>query len=131
MQLTTKQIKQIIKEELDKVLRENLYLTNLNIMNQKHSREPEAWEEETDQYFKMLEEGLFEDFLGLVSDDLPMLAYMLRVGDYLDNHEAQQFLGSIANMEEYPDAARLVRDYIKKSSGSLAQKIRSNKEEAQ
>ena len=126
MQLTTKQLGQIIKEELNKILlRESLYLSNLEIIDQKIADEPGAWEKETDQYVGMLEGGLFEDFLGLVYDDLPMLAYILRASDYLDNYEAKEFLGSIANMEDYPEAAELVRDYGKNSMGALARIIRS------
>ena len=45
MKLTTEQIKQIIKKEIKKVLLgENLFRSNLEIMDQQQRREPQAWD---------------------------------------------------------------------------------------
>ena len=123
MKLTTKQIKKMIREEVSNVLlAENLYRSNLKIINQKTFNEPDAWEQETNQYFTMLENGDFEEFYMAIYDDLPMLAKMLDMSEYLDEVRfggltAQQFLGSIGNMEDSGQAGKLVRDYINSRPG--------------
>tara|TARA_Y100001973_G_scaffold105978_1_gene181309 strand:+ start:2736 stop:3473 length:738 start_codon:yes stop_codon:yes gene_type:complete len=124
VKLTTKQIKQLIKEEVKKVLLgENLFRANLEIMDQQQRREPQAWEQEINQYVTMLGEGLFEQFYMLIYDDLPMLAKILDMSHQLDdakfdNITPQQFLGSIANMEDSGQAGQLVEDYVNNRPGT-------------
>ena len=49
MKLTTKDIKRITKEELNKVLlKENLYKANLSKWQQKSSQQPKQWAEEAE-----------------------------------------------------------------------------------
>ena len=124
MKLTTKQIKQIIEEELNKILLgEDLFRANLEIMDQQQRREPQAWEQEINQYVTMLEQGLFEQFYMSIYDDLPMLAKILDMNkDFddvkFDDMTAAQFLGSIANMEDSGQAGQLVKDYINNRPGT-------------
>ena len=124
MKLTTEQIKQIIKKEIKKVLLgENLFRSNLEIIDQQQRREPQAWEQEINQYVTMLEQGLFEQFYMLIYDDLPMLAKILDMSYQLDdakfdNITPQQFLGSIANIEDSGQAGQLVEDYVNNRPGT-------------
>lgn len=124
MKLTTEQIKQIIKEEIKKVLLgENLFRSNLEIMDQQQRREPQAWEQEINQYVTMLEQGLFEQFYMSIYDDLPMLAKILDMSRDFDDVKfndmtAAQFLGSIANMEDSGQAGQLVKDYVNNRPGT-------------
>ena len=124
MKLTTEQIKQLIKEEIKKVLLgENLFRSNLEIMNQQQRREPQAWEQEINQYVTMLEQGLFEQFYVSIYDDLPMLAKILDMNKDFDdvrfnNMTAAQFLGSIANIEDSGQAGQLVEDYVNNRPGT-------------
>ena len=111
MKLTTNDIKQLVKEELSKLLNENLFRANLEIMDQQQRREPQAWEQETDQYIQMLINENFEEFYLAIYDDLPMLAHVLNQKDKVQ-YSAQRFLGSIANMEDSGKAGQLVEDYV-------------------
>ena len=112
MQLTSKDIERIIKEELDKVLlRENSYEANLKKWKQRSSMEPEAWEQESDQYFDMLQMGKYEEFMFVIQDDLPMLAFILNLHKKLGMEETV-FLGSLGRNREMGAVGDLIRDYI-------------------
>tara|TARA_Y100000592_G_scaffold95632_1_gene162587 strand:- start:10818 stop:11603 length:786 start_codon:yes stop_codon:yes gene_type:complete len=113
MRLTSKEIRQITKEELDKVLlRENSYEANLSKWQQKSSMEPEAWEQESDQYFDMLQMSKYEEFMFIINDDLAMLAYILNQHEKLGREETL-FLGSLGRSAEAGEAGNVVIDYIK------------------
>ncbi len=124
MNLTTNDIKKLVTEELKKVLLgENLFRSNLEIMDQQQRREPQAWKQEIDQYFAMLEQGLFEQFYMATYDDLPMLAKILDMNKDFDDVKfndmtAAQFLGSIANIEDSGQAGQLVKDYVNNRPGT-------------
>ena len=112
MKLTSNDIRQLIKEELDKLLKENLFRTNLEIINQQIEREPQAWKQEAEQYIQMLSyKRYFEDFYIAIYNELPMLAHILDQRDKV-NHVGQRFLGSIANIEDSGQAGQLVEDYV-------------------
>tara|TARA_E500000305_G_scaffold91188_1_gene78821 strand:+ start:937 stop:1920 length:984 start_codon:yes stop_codon:yes gene_type:complete len=80
MKLTTKQIKQLIKEELQAIIESNspaskqekidAYLNALQTWDQKSSQEPQAYAQEEAQLLGLVQNGQIEDFL-LLASDLP------------------------------------------------------------
>lgn len=138
MNLSIKEIKQIALEELRKTLKENLYNKNYNIMVDRIENEPEAQAGENspmDQAIKMLTSNNDEElemFLLAFSDDLPALAYQLFMSNDLESYKGQRFLGSIGRMgNQYPDAARLVEDYLGERINNLKSKFKSVKEKSE
>ena len=82
MKLTTKQIKQIIKEELNKLLNENQQSIEALAKKflERTKKEPEAWKQEYDQYLSMLRNKQYEDLLSLLEGEqvgYEIFAYML------------------------------------------------------
>lgn len=123
MRLTTKDIERITKEELSKVLlKENSYESNLSKWQQKSSMEPEAWEQESDQYFDMLQMGKYEEFMFIINDDLAMLAYILNQHEKLGKEETL-FLGSLGRSAEAGEAGNVVKDYIEEDLEYLMYKF--------
>ncbi len=82
MRLTIKEIKQIIKEELDNLLNENQQSIEALAKKflERTEKEPEAWKQEYDQYLSMLRNKQYEDLLSLLEGDevgYEIFAYML------------------------------------------------------
>jgi len=112
MKLTVKDIKRITEEELNKVLlKENLYRANIQKWNQKSSQQPKQWTAEAEQYFDMLEEGYYDEFLFAIHDDLPMLARIVKGSGLLPNN-AERFLGSLGRSSEHGDTGNLILDFV-------------------
>tara|TARA_Y100000592_G_scaffold95632_1_gene162586 strand:- start:9973 stop:10794 length:822 start_codon:yes stop_codon:yes gene_type:complete len=112
MKLTTKDIKRITEEELNKVLvKENLYKANIQKWKQRIRSEREQWYNELDQYSDMLDEGLYEEFLWAIHGELPILAGLVKGSGLLVNN-AERFLGSLARSSEHGDIGNLIMDFI-------------------
>ena len=106
MKLSTHQLKQIIKEELQGVLNENAYEDALKSWYKKYSKEPQAWRRERQQYLDMLsKQGATENFFGLIMDDPSMFASILR---YLEDTKNMAQLEEIElGVKQYEDLNQL------------------------
>ena len=71
MKLTTKQLRRIIKEEMQRVLNENTHNSALKAWKEKFDNEPRAWTSERKQYLAMLrKQGATEEWFLLMEDHM-------------------------------------------------------------
>jgi len=122
MKLTIKQIKQIIKEELQGVLNENAYEDALKSWYKKYSKEPQAWRRERQQYLDMLsKQGATEEFFGLIMDDPSIFASILK---YLEDTQNITQLEEIeSRVEQYEDLSQPFSTFAENSTAFSYRKI--------
>ena len=123
MKITDKDIKRIAKEELKKILKENLYNQSLEKIKQRLQNEPEAWKSELGQYGDMLYDGMYEEFFSLIEDEPSILAYFIE--NSTEKAELFGFLGRAQS--NYPNSSALIRDYLQSSLDSLADLMKAAK----
>ena len=78
MQLTTKQIKQIIKRELRSILSESDFQRALSKWNKVSENEPQAWESQKKQYIELIRSGEHEFAVMGMTDNPEILASILK-----------------------------------------------------
>ena len=126
MKLSTKEIKKLIKEELQAIIESNspaskqekidAYLNALQIWDEKSSQEPQAYAQEEAQFLGLVQNGQVEDFL-LLASDLPhyfaRLLDVTKLDTFPDPFDGQQI--TLVNMlfkrrEDWP-GGYLINDY--------------------
>ena len=79
MKLSTHQLKQIIKEELQGVLNENVYEDAFAGWKRKHEKEPKGWFLERLKIINLIEDKLYDQAAMVLTDDGEMFASLLEV----------------------------------------------------
>tara|TARA_R110002096_G_scaffold74814_1_gene177093 strand:+ start:1591 stop:2244 length:654 start_codon:yes stop_codon:yes gene_type:complete len=121
MKLSTHQLKQIIKEELQRVLNENSYEAALRTWDRKLNIEPLSRQQEQQQYLDMLATEGTDDFLFAVSGDPSMFASILR---YLEKtNEIAQLEAIESHVEHYEDLSRLFSTFAENNTAFSYRKI--------
>jgi hypothetical protein len=123
MKLSTKQLKQIIKEELRSLLNESAYEDAISQWEQRLEYEPKAWVGEQAQLISLISQGVYEDAI-LLSIDYPELFASLIRDDYANKNEFIKYILNYEldpNLEAITEPIRLAyqytANYIKNSIG--------------
>ena len=129
MNLTTKQIKQIIKEEFRKVLNESEFQRALSKWNKNFFNEPEAWEHQREENIKFIRNYQVEDAASGMVGNPEMLASILQ-----GNHELnigriafENFLDEVVEISERSGDAileEIINSYIEEIKNSFAEYLR-------
>ena len=111
----------IIKEELQGVLKENSYEDALGAWDRKLNKEPQSQQQEQQQYLDMLATEGTDDFLFAVSGDPSMFASILR---YLEKtNEMTQLEGIDSRVEHYEDLSQLFSTFAENNTAFSYRKI--------
>ena len=123
MKLTTKQLKQLIKEELKSILFEssnNQNKTYSDILklrdyfdNHYMRQEPKAWTAERKLYIELLEKGNMEEIVSLLSDNLPLFADLFSLGKFIGR--LQEFFSIMLDENYDSNLHRLFKPAINKA----------------
>tara|TARA_Y100001973_G_scaffold105978_1_gene181310 strand:+ start:3477 stop:4076 length:600 start_codon:yes stop_codon:yes gene_type:complete len=109
MNLTVDNIKQLIKEELDKLF-ESDYEVFINRWNTNISNEPKAWSNERAQYIDLINQGQSQEAVSLLAGDLSTLASILQnVKKEIRPNKIESFFKAINSSEE---AKSLMVSYV-------------------